>query len=266
MYRLYHNNTYRCPALIPVYDECCNYYMDRGLHVEGKLFDNVGMVSPVVGDIKMSIRDDDFEGWIVCDGRALSRTTYANLFALIGTRFGPGLDQNGNLITDDDENPTHFNLPDARGRVLGSVGSSPGTSYWCVGNKTGEESHALTISEMPRHTHVVNDPGHAHTQTTVNDDFNNNGTYPNSTYPSYPNYDGSGSVTWTNTINSSTTGISLQLTGGNADQPAGDVNAHNNMQPTLFIGNTFIYSGVKDVRKQLPEDCMITYSAPPCED
>ncbi len=105
MYRLYHNNRDRCPALIPVFDECCNYYMDRGLHVEGKLFDEVGMVSAEIGDIKMSVREDNYEGWLVCDGRAISRETYSALFALIGTTFGSG---NG---------LTTFNLPNGKGRI-----------------------------------------------------------------------------------------------------------------------------------------------------
>ena len=46
------------------------------------------------------------DGWLVCDGSAVSRTTYANLFAKIGTRHGAG---NGS---------TTFNLPDMDARFL----------------------------------------------------------------------------------------------------------------------------------------------------
>lgn len=51
-------------------------------------------------------------GWLACDGSAVSRTTYAALFAALGTAYGAG---NGT---------TTFNLPDARGRVLRSFDPS----------------------------------------------------------------------------------------------------------------------------------------------
>lgn len=46
------------------------------------------------------------DGWLVCDGSAVSRTTYANLFAKIGTRHGAG------------DGSTTFNLPDMDARFL----------------------------------------------------------------------------------------------------------------------------------------------------
>ena len=45
-------------------------------------------------------------GWVLCDGAAISRTTYATLFANIGTNFGAG------------DGSTTFNVPDLRGRVI----------------------------------------------------------------------------------------------------------------------------------------------------
>lgn len=53
--------------------------------------------------------------WLVCDGRAVSRTAYTNLFAKIGTTYGSG---NGS---------TTFNLPDLRDRVAWGATSSIGT-------------------------------------------------------------------------------------------------------------------------------------------
>lgn len=53
----------------------------------------------------------DPDGWLICDGREVSRTTYPALFLAIGTTYGPG----------DGENT--FNLPNARGLVLRGTGT-----------------------------------------------------------------------------------------------------------------------------------------------
>ncbi len=54
-------------------------------------------------------------GWLLCQGQAISRTTYAQLFSVIGTTYGSG------------DGKTTFNLPDMRGRVaVGSDANSPG--------------------------------------------------------------------------------------------------------------------------------------------
>lgn len=94
-------------------------------------------------------------GWLFCDGSAVSRTTYAALFAAIGTTFGIG---NGS---------TTFNLPDFRGRLMMGAGTgarsgdsgsgviSGGTALTArsIGEWGGEETHALTEDEGPTHTH-----------------------------------------------------------------------------------------------------------------
>ncbi len=230
MYKLHFNNRNgTCPALIPIFDECCNYYMDRGLHVEGKLFDEVGMVSPEIGDIKMSVREDNYEGWLVCDGRAISRETYSALFALIGITFGEG------------DQSTTFNLPDARGRIPLGAQSSTSTSYYCVGNTGGEETHTLTIGEMPSHNHT--DSGHTHTYLGVQSQGVSGGLDNGAENSPRP------------TETSGTGFANIQNTGGNGP--------HNNMQPYWVFGNYFIYSGVKDVRKT---GCDDSFPIQPCED
>lgn len=86
-------------------------------------------------------------GWLICDGRAISRTTYSALFAVLGTTFGTG---NGT---------TTFNLPDARGRVLVGkdsttlAGSANVITASIVGTKVGTETHTLTVAQMPSHSH-----------------------------------------------------------------------------------------------------------------
>lgn len=67
-------------------------------------------------------------GYLLCNGAAVSRTDYANLFAAIGTLYGAG------------DGSTTFNLPDARDRVLqGASGTHSAGSYIAAGlpNITG---------------------------------------------------------------------------------------------------------------------------------
>jgi hypothetical protein len=77
---------------------------------------NNNMDDSTVGDLKWSIRSDDFRGWLLCDGRLVLKSTYDKLFDLIGHSFG-----NANVGT---YGSTHFRLPDARNRVVGAVGPS----------------------------------------------------------------------------------------------------------------------------------------------
>ena len=79
--------------------------------------------------------------WLICDGSAVSRTTYAELFNVIGTTYGTG------------DGSTTFNLPNSKGRVPVGVNSSD-TDFNSLGKTGGEKTHKLTIEEMPRHNHT----------------------------------------------------------------------------------------------------------------
>lgn len=73
--------------------------------------------------------------WKLCDGSAISRTTYASLYALIGTTYGSG------------DGSTTFNLPDLRGRVPVGVGTGAGLTARTLGATGGGET-------LPAHTHT----------------------------------------------------------------------------------------------------------------
>lgn len=82
------------------------------------------------------------KGYMICDGSAISRTKYPELFQLIGTTYGSG------------DGSTTFNIPDKRGKI--GVGyDSTNTNFNALGKTGGEETHTLTIKEMLSHNHNV---------------------------------------------------------------------------------------------------------------
>lgn len=88
-------------------------------------------------------------GWLLCDGTAVNRVTYAALFAILdaaGLPFGPG------------DGATTFNVPDFRQRFPMGVAASG------VGNALGDTAGAIDhVHTGPSHTHTVS----AHTHTMV---------------------------------------------------------------------------------------------------
>ena len=86
-------------------------------------------------------------GWLLCDGRALMSASYPRLYTAISTNWGAGL-TNGVKIAD-------FNLPDLRGRTVIGAGFGSNLTLRVLGRIGGEESHTLTIAEMPSHSHPL---------------------------------------------------------------------------------------------------------------
>lgn len=137
-------------------------------------------------------------GYLLCDGSAVSRSTYSTLFGVIGTIWGAG---NGT---------TTFNLPDLRRRVtVGSGGTPTSTIGSSIGNIGGDETHILTEAQIPSHTHTLKAQS-----------LNNGNAGSNQAVGFEPllheNY-----KTYTNTTQ--------QIL------PAGGGQAHNNMQPSAIV-------------------------------
>jgi microcystin-dependent protein len=172
-----------------------------------------------IGDVKYSLRSNDHLGWLICDGRSLSRTTYSDLYSIIGTTYGSN-------------SGTTFNLPDCRGRVLGGSGSGSGLTARSTGTLLGTETHTMTVNQMPTHSHGITDPTHAHdvNNTVVTNGLNTLTTSDTGGGPSEINL----AATQTTTSTSSATGITINT--------AGNSQAFNIMQPTAFIGYVFIFA------------------------
>src|SRR5450755_1620262 len=100
------------------------------------------MSTPFLGMIILVPYNFAPKGWAFCAGQILLISQNSALFSLLGTTYGG----NGS---------TTFALPDLRGRVPISSGQGPGLSNFNLGQVAGAESHMLTASEMPVHTHAI---------------------------------------------------------------------------------------------------------------
>lgn len=84
------------------------------------------------------------DDWLLCQGQAISRTDYADLFEVIGTTYGSG------------DGSTTFNIPNLKGKVVVGLDSND-TDFDTLGESGGEKTHQLTKDEMPSHNHTNGD-------------------------------------------------------------------------------------------------------------
>ncbi len=175
-------------------------YFRNQINTSPNLTINSVPIAPPIGSIAAYTLAISPPGWLICDGAEVSRVTYASLFAVIGTTFGTG------------DNTTTFNIPNYQGAFLRGTGTN--------GSYSGPALNTSQTHATQTHTHtansVVTDPGHVHSQTSLNDDFNNSGGgYQAGSNPSFPPNDSAGSINWTN-INAVTTGVSVTTTIANS--------------------------------------------------
>jgi microcystin-dependent protein len=91
-------------------------------------------------------------GWLLCNGAAVSRTTYAQLFAVLDTEYGTG------------DGSSTFNVPDF---VTTNKFPRAATNDAGRGTTGGESTHTLSESEMPSHTHAISPNPHSHSSVTA---------------------------------------------------------------------------------------------------
>lgn len=149
-------------------------------------------------------------GWLLCDGSVVSRTTYSELFNAIGLNYV----EDGVEWLDEER----FPLPNAKGRTL--VGKdSTDTDFNTLGKTSGEKTHTLTVDEMPSHNHLRD----------IENKIVNNG----SGGAWSPSLKGTGNMTDEN----------------NSTRNTGGGQAHNNLQPSLTLNyiikakNTVVVKG-----------------------
>ena len=160
-------------------------------------------------------------GYLACDGTAVPRATYAELFAAIGVTWGSG------------DGSTTFNLPDLRGRT--AIGSGTGTASDATahnpGDKNGTETHTLTSAESGV-------PGHVHSITTETYNVTTSATAGIGRTSA-----ASGSGV-TNLVQSSGGALVRGSNSTSQNTPADASNPHNNMQPYAVV--TKIIKAVPD--------------------
>jgi microcystin-dependent protein len=159
-----------------------------------------GVLSPYAGTSAPA-------GWLLADGAVVSRTTYAPLFAVVGTLYNIG-----------GEAGTDFRLPNFKGRM--PVGRDAAqTEFDNVAELGGAKGHTLVTGEIPVHNHPVTDPGHSH-QMARGDPAQpgSSGYYPRLWEAGAP-YD------------STTSHLGTGITVGNA----GSGGSHQNMPPYVVV-------------------------------
>lgn len=190
-----------------------------------------GIIMPFAGTVAP-------ENYLFCDGSAVSRTTYATLFGVIGTTFGAG------------DGSTTFNVPDLSGRVPLGVSQAH-----ALGSTGGSETVTLIESELPAHVHEVPQHGHADTIGATTPAFSHTITQPAFKYTAsgsssalsgsnirpYTSTTTSTATRSTNVAVAAHTASNCTMSGAITDKAAFDSGtiggglAHNNMQPYLPV-------------------------------
>ena len=163
------------------------------------------MAQPYVGEIRMFAGNFPPNGWLFCDGSTLPISEYETLFQLIGTTYGG-------------DGESTFNVPDLRGRIPVHQGTGPDGATYTMGEMAGVETVTLTTQQIPQHNHALVATQNVGQQGTPGGNLLANSQGPQPYLQENP--DG-------------------QLN-GQAIQPAGGNQPHENMQP--YLGLNYIIS------------------------
>lgn len=168
------------------------------------------MAEPFLGEIRIFSFVYAPQGWALCNGQLLPINQNQALFSIMGTTYG------GN-------GQTNFALPDLRSRTPAHVGAG-----LTLGEKIGEQTHTLIISETPAHTHQLNAVAPATSGGNVN---NPSGAYLSNSAPAEIYKTSAGSPALIPVI-----GSTIANSGGSQ--------AHLNMQPFLTLSFCVALQGI----------------------
>jgi len=208
------------------------YYVYDGtywswLNVFAEEDNSAGSYIPI-GTMTMFAGSTPPEGWLICDGSAISRTTYASLFNKIGTTYGAG------------DGSTTFNIPNFKGRVPVGLDSSQG-EFDTLGETGGEKYHTLIASELPSQPNYWGYAG----ENTDWPIVSNLGLGTQTNCEHYVNVGG--------TMSSGTTSVYTIRSSG-ANHPTTHDQAHNNLQP--YGVTNIIIRALNTVAEEAPVDSL----------
>lgn len=181
-----------------------------------ELFDGtnwVGSSGPMTGTVVDYVGTSIPNSTLRCDGTAVSRTTYAALFAAIGTNWGVG------------DGSTTFNLPDLLGRATIGDGTGSGLTARTMADSGGEETHVLLAAELAPHKHFTvaaahSNSGLSNSTQVAEDDATSTNTYA---------------------LKGSNSGASEGLSGDGSGSPSNlSSTGHNNMQPFKVVKKVIV--------------------------
>ena len=206
----------------------------------------------MLGQILLYAGADEPDGWLICDGRAVSRTTYQDLYEIIGDYYGGG------------DGSTTFNLPDYTGRApLGQDDEYP------VGQAGGNPTEVMTEARMPGHDHALlfaAVPNHSHTgnvtSISVSGNYsgntNNTGAHTHTSNPQHNSEtqgvanggtnidargnqntwsDGSHAHTFTGTVSGNASG-NYSVSAGGGHTPSGSASTEGGSEPISVVQPT----------------------------
>lgn len=194
-------------------------------YVDSKLVSNY-----IIGEYRLIATNVTPPKFLLCDGRAISRSTYSDLFSVIGTSFGVG---NGT---------TTFNLPDLRQKVPAGASLTK-----IIGVTEGSDSQILTQAQLPTHTHTATLSSNAAYSGTGSTRYLKTGSRPDFIITSMVKNDNSSNFVAVNTLNNETfSATDSQATHSHTAtiNSTGSSSPIDMRQATCYVGNYFIYTGV----------------------
>jgi microcystin-dependent protein len=173
---------------------------------------------PFVAEIRIVPFNFAPVGWALCNGQLMSISQNTALFSLLGTMYGG-------------DGKTTFALPNLQGATPMSQGQGPGLSDHLVGESSGVEQVALTVSQIPAHSHPLNGKNANGDQNSPSGHVPAKARTGRTGIPMYAQVAGSGA-----TMNQQ------------AVLPSGGGQPHNNMPPYLVTNFIIALTGVFPAR------------------